>query len=164
MKHIVLLRHGQAVPHHSLPMDYDRPLTEVGKQEVADTVRQLCVLHQGAFHLVSSGAKRAKETALIAAKVLEVATIDIVFTDALYAASAKTYLQLVGAAPDDYDTLLFVAHNPTISLMTGVLSGDERDLATAGIAWVSFDVDNWAAVMPETGIWKAFLEPAKDLT
>jgi phosphohistidine phosphatase len=121
---VVLVRHAHAEWPAYTGRDFDRPLTPRGLGDA----RTMAAAIRDAGHrptlLLTSPAKRTRQTAEIIATTLGIPGAAIREVDALYNASCNTLdvelRQALTAAP----AVLLVAHNPGISELARALSGN----------------------------------------
>lgn len=120
MIRLYLLRHAQAAPAEG--RDFDRILTKQGRADMrrlADLVRLEGWLPD---HVLCSGARRTRETlALILPEA------DAVFEDALYDAMPGALYERLKNVPDDFKSVLLVAHNPGIHSLALFLAKPAQD-------------------------------------
>lgn len=111
MKSVFLVRHADAA--FFAPEDHQRPLSELGKRQAAQTaafIKQHC--QQQAVKIVTSSAMRTRSTAQIIAQQLTVASQSA--HDALYLAQVGQWCDVMLAHDSDMP-LILVGHNPTIT-------------------------------------------------
>ena len=110
MKTLLILRHAKA--ENDAPKgDEKRALTKRGEREAADIARQIEAAVGVPDAIVSSDAKRARQTAKIVADSLDYS--DKVDTKkSIYAADVDTLLRVVRKLPGSADCVLLVGHNP----------------------------------------------------
>lgn len=127
-RRLILLRHSKAESYGSV-QDYLRELTPAGRKKATTAAKMLVKKTRTPQLILSSGAKRALQTAQIIAKGLEYPEQSILVDDDIYYGSAQSILDLVRKVPDDIETVLLVGHNPSISETAYSLVSHE----TAGI-------------------------------
>lgn len=164
-KVLYLLRHAKAALAEPGMQDIDRPLNGRGRQAcslVAGYLRQAGLPDE----VLCSAARRTRETLELVAGALDW-TPPATHSARLYLASLPTLLQHIRKAAGA--RLMLVGHNPGIEELAGELagSGDREALArlhakypTAGLAVISFQVDDWSKVVPRGGRLEAFVTPA----
>ncbi len=148
MKTLVLLRHGDAAFGGSA--DVDRPLTARGRDEAGTAAAQLARTVQPDL-ILSSSARRARQTAEIICTQLGVGDDSIRFIEALYLAGVDTIRQVVESTADPIDQLLLVGHNPGLSNTASSYSGERISLGTADAAIIRFPVEHWSMAAPGLG-------------
>ena len=146
MKHITILRHGQATQDAGFE-DFDRPLTDKGRKHLPRMAAFVAHAKVKPDWIVSSPAQRAKETAEIVSEALHF-TRPIVSTQRAYLASAVTLLEILRETPDVAEHLIVVGHNPGMSdLVAGLCAGGDFRLniqmPTGGLATLAAQVMHW---------------------
>ncbi len=123
-RHVVLVRHAHAEWPGYAGRDFDRPLTPQGLGDARKTAAAIRNAGHRPALLLTSPARRTRQTAEIIATALGVPDAAIRDVDALYNASRNTLdaelRQALTAAPE----VLLVAHNPGISELARALSGN----------------------------------------
>ena len=77
--------------------------------------------------------------------------------DDFYNASADTLLAEVQRTEASGKHLAVVGHNPGISWLRQMLTGDSLDMPAGAVTVIHFDVDDWQAVHSDSG-WVAHYE------
>lgn len=168
VKKLTLLRHAKSGWDDPVARDFDRPLNARGKRaalRIGEYLRE----HDLHYDLVlASPAARVVETIERLAEAIG-ETIAPAWDKRIYLASAVSLLDVIQEADDRYDSLLMVGHNPGLEdlvlMMVPDRPGDEaRDqieekFPTAAIAEISFAVDRWEDVRPNSGELSLFVRP-----
>jgi phosphohistidine phosphatase len=119
---IFILRHGEAGPHVTMPSkDFERPLTESGREEIESIGRSLRELRVEFDRCVTSPLRRAKETAEIVVGVYEenVPKLEI-WEELRPEGNRHETVQRLSKLRQDADILL-VGHEPYLSSLIGEL-------------------------------------------
>jgi phosphohistidine phosphatase len=157
--HLLLLRHAKAAPDGGSG-DHDRGLTERGRADAAVMGRFLTGAGRVPDLVLTSTALRARATAELAIDAGGWSS-PLLESPALYESSVERTLGVVRSCGSPGATLLLVGHEPTWSTLTAVLIGGGRlRMPTAGLAVLTFDLDEWAAVTPGSGLLRALVSPA----
>ena len=127
-----LLRHGEAVPHESKP-DFERELTPRGERQSVAAGEALARLGVEFAACYTSPLVRARETAELACKQLNVAPEER--RDLGKEFDVETVRDLL-AGHDDGQRVLVVGHNPAFAQAVLDLTGARIDLKKGGIAAV----------------------------
>jgi phosphohistidine phosphatase len=152
MKTLILMRHAKSSWAEPLQNDFDRPLNDRGKQDAPEMGKRLLKKHSMPNLIVCSTAKRTHKTARLVAEELKYNEHDILRVHELYEAQVHDMLYVIRQLDDDKDTVLLIAHNPTITGMVGYLTGAHiENMPTAGQASISFAFKTWKQVAQETG-------------
>ncbi len=136
-----LIRHAKSDWSDPGLSDFDRPLNKRGRRDGPRMQSWLSTQDHPATWIWSSRAERAKATAKFVAAGFAAATPTIVEDRRLYLASAETLLDVLRETPVPESSIALVAHNPGMTNLVNLLSGDEvlDNLPTFGVA--RFDVD-----------------------
>ena len=101
-------------------------------------------------------------TAELAAGVMSTSP-EIETTRELYLASPHSYLDALADYAGDADPVMVVGHNPGITALVTVLTGELEEMPTAALAVVEVEIDDWRDVeRADGGRLVAFWRP-KDL-
>ncbi|WKK78047.2 histidine phosphatase family protein [Marivirga salinae] len=142
MKQLILLRHAKSswdFPHLN---DYNRPLNERGKRDAPKMAKWLSSQEIKADLIISSGAERAKNTA-IAFQALLNTPMEI--DDNLYHASRSKLLNIIKQTDSNVKCLILVSHNPGLNdLADYLLSGFPENIPTTGIVSFKLDIQKWS--------------------
>ena len=117
---LFFLRHGVAVPGSSRLNDFDRPLTEDGRTELAAVAQGLRRLKLKGVPILSSPLVRARETSDIVAPILN-STVEIV-DDLRSGAPFEAFQNLINRSLAR-ECVLFVGHEPDFSDAASALIG-----------------------------------------
>ncbi len=109
-------------------------------------------------HILSSTAVRALSTAELAAAEFD-EDVEIEMTPDLYLASPHTYVDVLEDLGGSAQSVMVVGHNPGISALVTVLTGECEEMPTAALAAVELDIVEWeelSSAGPGTlvGFWR----------
>jgi phosphohistidine phosphatase len=130
-----LLRHGEAEPHDSAE-DFDRALTEHGRDQSRAAGRAIAALGLRMHVAFTSPKVRARDTARLACEPLGVEPVEHTALAAGF--DAREALELLAAAGPDRRVLV-VGHEPDFSQVVYDLTGARIDLKKGGLAGVRLD-------------------------
>ena len=152
MKTLLILRHAKAENRgkETVQADHPRTLTERGRAEASEAGTRLAGRGVPLDLIVSSDARRAYQTAVLAAAELPRA-VPIRPEPLIYDAGIDTLLKVVGDLPDRAGSVMVVGHNPGFESLAEALSGQACALPTGAVACVTFAVDHWSQVREGTG-------------
>ncbi len=142
MKKLLLLRHGNALSRTSNMSDHNRPLDNTGKKQIENIEDKLSENKQKPDLIISSTALRAVSTAEIIqnreskTKLLE--------TDILYSADAFEYIDILKTQNNLLNSIMIVAHNPTISGFITRLTGKHIGMGTGNLCIIEIDIEKWS--------------------
>ncbi len=95
--------------------------------------------------IISSTAVRAFSTAELAAAEFE-SDVEMEMTRDLYLASPHSYIEVLEDMGDPADTVMVVGHNPGISALVTMLTGELHEMPTAALAAVELEIESWELV------------------
>jgi phosphohistidine phosphatase len=143
MKTLLLMRHAKSSWKEPELADHERPLNKRGKLNAPRMGRLLREQELTPDLIVSSTARRARQTADAVAD-LSGYQGELRLEDELYAAPAETCLEVLQALPDDApDCVMLVGHNPGLEELLELLTGDMPALPTGAIAQVALPIERW---------------------
>ena len=125
-----LLRHGEAVPHESKP-DFERELTARGERQAAAAGEALARLGLELAACYTSPLVRARDTAAIACRSLNVVPQERPVLGKGFDLDAARELQ---AEHDAGERILLVGHNPSFAQVVQDLTGARVDMKKGGAA------------------------------
>lgn len=141
------MRHAKSSWDNSNVSDHDRPLLPIG---IKKTQRMIGFLQQRHFMpdlIMSSSASRAKETALLIAKGLDIPSDEIVVTKDLYHAWSEGILDILYGVSNSVNHLMIFGHNPTFTDLANYYVKPELDnLPTSALVSIQFDTDKWEEI------------------
>lgn len=143
MLRLTLLRHAKAEPLQSGGQDFDRPLTSRGIEQAAEAAAQLAHLRHPPTLLLSSTARRTRQTAEAVRKALQLPAQRLVLDDRLYLARVRTLREVLRELGSGEHVLL-VGHNPGLSELARQLDESrQEDLATGEFCKNKLAIDGW---------------------
>ena len=161
MKTIVLMRHAKAQPLAPGQRDFDRPLAARGREDASRMGRVLLSMKLLPGAIVASPAKRAKETAELAAKAMKLGG-EIRWDRGLYEASGEAWIAALRALPSSVDVALLVAHSPGIEEAAALLAGAPRgfvDCPTGGVIGFQSEGGAWKELRKGEATLRFLLRP-----
>jgi phosphohistidine phosphatase len=153
MKTLVLLRHAKTERDSSTGRDFDRALTDRGRQD-AEKIGARVRERELAFDLVlASPARRSAET-------VECAGLHSPrFDERIYDASSMQLLGIVQQARDEVDRLMMVGHNPGFERLASQLTGADIEMPTGALVEIELPVARWHDAEAGCGRLVRFLKP-----
>jgi phosphohistidine phosphatase len=131
-QHVWLLRHGEAVPHESKP-DFERELTARGERQSVAAGEALARLGLELAGCYTSPLVRARQTAELACKPLNVTPEE---REGLGKGFDVDAVRELLAEHGDGDRILLVGHNPSFEQVVLDLTGARIDFKKGGVAAV----------------------------
>lgn len=159
---LLLMRHAKSSWKDPLLADEERPLNNRGKN-TADRMGRLLAEHSFTPDVIlSSPAKRARQTAKRVRKQVASNT-KITKIPALYFQGSLAYLQEVARLSPDVKTALLIGHNPDLESLVARMARRHIDLPTATIVHISIEGNDWSAVMDTKAVKIEVVYKPKDL-
>ncbi len=142
MKTLFVLRHAKSNWDNSDLSDFERPLNSRG----LDTARFIGgLIYERNLQpqiIISSPAKRAKQTAVLVKELAEISK-PIIFDERIYEASPLTLFNLIREFDDKFESVMIVGHNPGFEDLVRTLTGETVVMPTAALAKINLDIENW---------------------
>ena len=145
MKRIYLVRHAKSSWAQMDLNDFDRPLNERGQKDAPVMAERLYKKKIEIDALISSPAVRAKNTAILFSKVLDIKEKKITYVDELYHAGISNFDSVIASMDDDFKRIVLFSHNPGITEFANTLVNDVHvdNMPTCSIFAVEADVKKW---------------------
>ncbi len=160
MKTVYLIRHAKSDWQDVTLKDFDRPLNNRGHRVAPKMGQMLASKGINPELILSSPALRAKTTAIYLAEQLTYDPEKIHYVKRIYEASVRELLHVICAIDDQFDTAFLIGHNPAMSYLSEVLTGETiGNMPTCAIVAVEFELQSWEMVSPDTGVLKFFHFP-----
>jgi phosphohistidine phosphatase len=159
-RYLYLLRHAESAEKMDGQHDKERELTQRGIREAMLIGKYLYKEKSSLDTMLCSIAIRAMATANIIADAMSFGTGKIIAQEALYDASTRTFFQYVTHIDDKYNSVLCIAHNPSISYLAESFTRAEiGNMPPAGLAIIKFNVTSWKEVMQGNGELQDYIYP-----
>lgn len=147
MKELLVIRHAKSSWANPGQADFDRPLNDRGNRDAADMAQRLVKKGIKIDRFVSSPALRAFTTATYFAKAFHQQEADILQVKALYHAPPSVYYDVIGALPDELNTVAIFAHNPGITdFVQETATARIDDMPTCAIFGIRLHTDDWGSI------------------
>jgi len=161
VKKLYIIRHAKSSWSDLSLNDFDRPLNKRGKRDAPVMGDRFVKRAIKPDSILSSPAKRAKETAKMIAKSISYKN-KILFDENIYEASLKRFESILRNL-DDKDKISFlVAHNSTLNMFVYEYVGLDENVPTCGVVGIEFDCDKWSEISPKNAKLILFDYPKKD--
>ncbi len=154
MKTLLLMRHGKS-SWKDVKKDEDklRPLTKKGEKDVgkmSELLEEKEILPQ---IILTSTAKRARETANI---FLDQCCGEITYIalDTLYLAEPPAIIEALKTMPDQADRVIVIGHNPGLEGLLQHLTGAVESLPTSSIAYLELPIERWSELSLDAQVEK----------
>ncbi len=156
VKHLLLIRHGQAEPYSPVIRDQERELTSTGVTEASRMGKFIHTKQVFPVHIIASSARRTIATAALLAAQLGYDESKIRIEPVLYESSMRSLIAVVNQLEEAFEQVMIVSHNPTLTYLAEYLTHEEiGNLPTCGAVFIRFDNQKWAEVSGNTGklVW-----------
>jgi phosphohistidine phosphatase len=144
MKIILLVRHAHSSWNDHALSDFERKLTEAGKEDARTMARRL---HKKGIEIdsfVSSAAKRAESTAKIFMTEYGADKNLLKLMSSLYNPSVKNLYDAVENSDDNQETVALFSHNPGITDFANSFDGTPvYDMPACGVYAIRVDIKQW---------------------
>ena len=169
MKKILILRHAKAEPAADGKRDFQRPLTDKGREDARAVARNLAKLDLVPDLVLASAAPRAAQTADGAVQALprqggqggQGGRVPVEKVKSLYAASPEQWMERIRKVPPQTETLLVVGHNPELDDLVLALANRPVHLRKAALAVLQFK-EEWKNLGPASAKLLRILPPPAD--
>jgi phosphohistidine phosphatase len=156
-KKLILMRHGEAEIGAGYQKDFDRKLGATGIYRL-QRLNKVLVERDFSFDLIiKSPSRRTMETAKIIAENLIVMEAHVM--DSIYESSVDNLLDIIQGLPDQYEQVIVIGHNPSLTALLAYLTGDfHLSLSPGMMAVLSFDLPEWKMLSKGTGYLNEVLQ------
>jgi phosphohistidine phosphatase len=149
---LVMIRHAKSSWANPLQSDFDRKLNERGEKDAPIMGERLKKAHLVPDLIVSSPAKRTRQTSKRIAKEVGYDIDKIKWEEKLYHCIPSVFEEVMYELDDSVKTVFIVAHNPGITEFVNNLAPDfsianmptcgvvAAHVATKGQGWTSFSI------------------------
>lgn len=142
MKTLLILRHAKSSWKHSGLADRDRPLSKRGKRQAPKVGQQLRKWDLIPELLLSSPARRARDTAITVAEECRYEG-EIKFVADFYPGDPEDYIRVLSNLSDAFERVMIVGHNPGMEDLLSMLVRHWETLSTATVAQLELPLENW---------------------
>ena len=150
MKNLLVLRHAKSSWENAELSDFERPLNKRGLETIQIIGQEFFRLNLPTDLILSSPAKRAKQTAVLVKESGGIAG-EIKYADGIYEASVMKLLHIVSEIDDKFNHVLLVGHNPGLEELIRVLTGNIQVMPTATLAKLDLDIETWLEITANCG-------------
>jgi phosphohistidine phosphatase len=161
---LLLLRHAKSSWDNAGLADFDRPLSERGRQSAAALSSHLAAGGVRPDVVLCSPAQRTRET--LEGLGEEIAETAVRFEPEIYEGGLEELLDLLGELPEDAGAVMAIGHNPTMHeaalLLAETDGSDAYDRLRAKFptcALATLAVPRWTALAPRCGVLMSFWTP-----
>ena len=131
-RELLVLRHAKSDWTTDALSDFERPLAKRGRKAAKRMGRWLREQQLMPEHIVSSPAKRAKQTILRTCKFAEIPKTLVAWDRQIYDGGVSDLLHVLAKCPQDKKRVMIVGHNPGFEDLVDYLGGDAVELPPDG--------------------------------
>jgi phosphohistidine phosphatase len=129
LRELLILRHTKSDHGDPSLADFDRPLSERGREDAHNIGRWVAHLQLAPDYILTSPAKRTLQTIRRAKSHFDPeALLDCHHNDSLYEASLDSLLLALSEVPNHTHRVLLVGHNPGLEQLLTHLAPESNDL------------------------------------
>ena len=151
-KRIILLRHAKSSWKNASLADHDRPLNRHGSKAASDMGKRLAGLGARPSLLLTSPAKRARETTQLIARELNYPLECIQSETELYLAPPAVILQVIARQDTGFSDVMLCGHNPGIMELSNQLGDSNIDnLPTCSVVGIKLEINEWVEILAADG-------------
>lgn len=151
MKYLTLVRHAKSSWKDTGLKDFDRPLNKRGQRDLTGLAERLQQTLPRPDQLLFSPAKRTQLTQEPLVIAWQLDTQQVVAVPQAYEASATVLLARLRQTTDEMQHLVLVGHNPGLSDLTSLLTGNLMDyFPTAAFAHLELQLEHWSQLAEQT--------------
>ena len=158
VKNLLIIRHCEASLNSEINRDFDRPLTNKGKNQATVLGQWIdsLPLELDAFYV--SPALRAIQTLRGVKEELSV-TPRIMDAEEIYESTENVLKVVVNRFDNLFSNVALIGHNPSVAQLFAHLTFEIRDYDPGTCAWLQFNIDDWAALSQNSAELKEFYYP-----
>lgn len=160
MKKLYIVRHALKELDQLNQDDYDRALSESGINDAKFMAHRLAQKGINVDLIVSSPAKRTKQTSEIFAEALNYDK-SIMYNEVLYMGYVNELIETITYTFDTVDTMVLISHNPSLTALAITLVGFKEKILMGGVMEVEFDCDSWIDISKENARLISYEDPEK---
>lgn len=161
MPELYLMRHAKSAWDQPGVKDHDRTLTPQGIERTQKIIAFIKLQQINFDLIVSSTAARARNTAIIMATGLNYDPKKIQLETSMYECDTDSYFEILEMIPDSIQSVLIVAHNPTISEFFMKVSAlqVEQFIPTSGLVGLKLNCKSWSEIRKTEFALKFVISP-----
>lgn len=160
-KTLILLRHAKSDKSNMNIPDISRPLEESGRKEAREQGEFLRDQQLGIDLIISSPSIRTRQTLEIICPLIGYDYEKVIWDSTLYACSGEHLLSKVRKPEIEYHTIMYVGHNPSITVAANELQSSQKidEVKTCGLVAIDFNTGLWSEVAALNGTLRFYAKP-----
>ena len=164
MKILYLIRHAKSSWKDPTLCDVERPLNKRGKRDAPVMARRLSDEGVRPDIILSSPAKRARETAKIIAEAIDYPTKKIVYSEEIYQEGVEGLFTILRRSNNNLSAIFLLGHNSALTDFANCLIEKPHiNLPTCGIAKIALQITSWCEISLQTGTLQFFDFPKNQI-
>jgi len=162
MKTLFVLRHAKSSWDNPDWSDFERPLNSRGLDAARFIGELIYERNLQPQIIVSSPAKRAKQTAVLVKEIAEVSK-PVKFDERIYEASPLTLFNLIREFDEKWESVLIVGHNPGFENLVRMLTGEAVSMPTAALAKINLVIEKWHDLETDSNELEFLIRPKEEM-
>jgi len=162
MKTLFVLRHAKSSWKNPDWSDFERPLNSRGLDAARFIGSLIFERKLEPQFIISSPAKRAKQTAVLVKEIAEVSK-PVKFDERIYEASSLTLFNLICEFDEKWESVLIVGHNPGFENLVRMLTGETVSMPTAALAKINLAIENWHELAANSNELEFLIRPKEEM-
>jgi phosphohistidine phosphatase len=162
MKTLFILRHAKSSWDNPDLADFDRPLNNRGLNAARFIGELIYRRNLQPQIIVSSPAKRAKQTAVLVKEVAEIPR-PIQYDERIYEASPLSLFNLIREFDDKWKSVLLVGHNPGIENLLRMTTGETHSMPTAALSKINLIIESWSELEANSNELEFLIRPKEEM-
>ncbi|WP_226390293.1 SixA phosphatase family protein [Penaeicola halotolerans] len=151
VKYLIVLRHGEAHSFLHQTSDFQRELTELGKQQIKSAANFIKEKELIPDVILASAATRTRQSAAIAFLEMECNKTALYLKQELYSTSMEQIIEILSDQNSTIEKLMVVGHNPELSMLLTHLSGDGYITMDTGQVFIlKTEIEEWYHLSADT--------------
>lgn len=157
MRHLLLVRHAKSSHKNTSIKDHDRDLNKRGERDLLLIRRHFIGNPYQSTQVLTSSALRALR---LAETIAESAQLPLSENADLYTFSSSNLLSILQSLPDASQAMTVVGHNPAITDISNLLSGDSiPNVPTSGCVHLQLNIRKWSELSANSANLVSFEYP-----
>lgn len=159
-KYLTIIRHAKSSWDNPNLKDIERPLNERGRKAIKTIGTFLTEKAINPDFMITSPAKRAKQTAIGIGKFLNYKTTDLQICDEMYFSQAASILTIINTINNKYNDVFIFGHEPILSELIELLTKNKLDkFPTCAVYRIAFDTESWKDITSATLNCEFYVNP-----
>jgi phosphohistidine phosphatase len=160
LRNVCFVRHAKSSWADASIPDIHRPLNKRGLNDAPMMAKKLQELNIIPEVIVTSPARRARDTAKYFRDAFNLAKKRFIVEDDLYGADPEEVIDIVQKVDDKFYSVFVFGHNPTMTMLANQFAGVAIDnVPTCGIVQAKTMVGHWKSWSPDVSAFVGFYYP-----